>query len=317
MRVADVGETGLIEMLRPFAADAAARLLDDCAVLEVGGVNLAVTTDAHAQGVHFDTERMSFLDIGYRALAACLSDLAAAGADGPPSYLVALGVPGELQAADVAEVYRGMAEMALRTGAQMIGGDTIQSDRLFLSLTAMAAVRNPLSRRRAQVGDRVFVSGVPGCAARDLRRLLSGEAGDAQLLSFLRPMPRLQLGQALARAGASACADISDGLASELRAIARASSVGIFVDEDRLPEVAEVPRADGIDLAYRGGEDFELVFTAPPNVRETILGLSSEHGRITEIGEVTGEARTVRAVRGGRPSAVPKSGYAHHGGGGA
>lgn len=315
MRVADIGELGLIEMMRSFAGADAAGLLDDCAVLEFGHTRLAVTTDAHVEGVHFLPGRMAWRDIGYRALAACLSDLAAAGADGAPGYLVALGVPGAVAMDAVRELYTGMADLGEDVGGQLLGGDTVQSERMFISLTAMATVDRPMSRRGASPGDLVFVSGVPGAAGRALGLLLSGGLPDAAQ-AFLHPRPRLRLGQALRETGATACADVSDGLASELRSIARASGVGIEVHEDCLPLVEGLDRDASIDLAYGGGEDFELVFTAPPGLRLQILSLQQVHGQITEIGTVTAGAG-VRALRGGLWREVPKSGYVHHGGGNA
>lgn len=302
--------------MRPHAGPAGAGLRDDCAILEPECPQLAVTTDAHVEGVHFDPRLMSWRDIGYRALAACLSDLGAAGADGRPAFLVALGVPGELEADAVAELYSGMRELMERTTAQLIGGDTVASDRMFISVTALAAARHPMRRTGARPGDLLFVSGRPGSAAAALQRLQAGERDRTALAAFLRPLPRLELGQALARLGATACADISDGLGSELRAIAQGSRVGIAVDEDLLPPVAGLSRPVGVQLAYTGGEDFELVFTAPAARRDDILRLSSDLCPITVIGEVHA-AEGVTARSGGRPTDAPPPGYQHHRGGGS
>lgn len=241
MRIDAIGERGLIARLRRFAGPAGLDFGDDCALLDLGPLRLAVTTDALCEGVHFDPAVMRYRDIGFRALAASLSDLAATGAGEGARYVVALGLPGDFRVDDALEIYEGMAELGRETGAELVGGDTVASERVFLSITAFAAAPRPLLRSAARPGQALFVSGQLGAAAAGLAALRRG-AGHEAAERFLRPRPRLLLGQALGRLGAGACADVSDGLAAELWAIAAASGVGLLVDEEALPLCAGVPR---------------------------------------------------------------------------
>lgn len=309
MRVDALGEWGLIERLRRYASPEAMGLSDDCAVLDAGpGAKMLVTTDALVFGVHFDPAFMSWRDIGYRSLAASLSDLASSGASGPARYVVALGAPGSLRVQEVEDLYAGMAELGRETGAGLIGGDTVEAAIPFVSITAFAPVERPLLRGGATSGEGVYVSGVLGAAKAGLERLLHGAPpGEAQ--RFLRPLPRVSLGAALARLGAGACDDVSDGLYPELAAIAGASSVGILIDEDALPVVPDVPREEALRYAYGGGEDFELVFTAGAGF-DLPAAQAAAGTELRRIGEVTGApGLTVR--RGGRVEPLQAEGYQH------
>ncbi len=314
MRLDELGEWGLIDRLKRFASPEGGGLRDDCAVVESAGGRMLVTTDALVGGVHFDAAFMSWRDIGYRSLAASVSDLAASGAQGACRYVVALGAPGHLRVEEIEEIYAGMAELGRETGASLVGGDTVQSAVAFLSITAFAPVERPLLRAGAAQGEGVYASGTLGAAAAGLARLLRGEPPETAE-RFLRPLPRVALGAALARAGAGACADVSDGLYPELLAISSASNVGIIVDEAALPLVPDVPTDEALRYAYGGGEDFELVFTAGDAV--DLASLATTGVPMRRIGEVTGGEPGVRVRRGGRVEPLVARGYQHFGGGDA
>lgn len=315
MRLSDVGEWGLIARLRPFAGAEALGFADDCALLQPMGPQMLVSTDAMVAGVHFDPAFMAWRDIGWRALAGALSDLAASGASGDARYTVAIGMPEDFRVEDALAIYEGLSGCAESTGAALAGGDTVASRQVFIAVTVFASTRRALLRQGAGVGDRLYCSGVLGAGAFGLEQARRGAAG-AALDRFLRPTPRLALGRALSEAGATACVDVSDGLYMELKAIADASGVGIEVDEAALPVVADVPRDRALRYAYGGGEDYELVFTGPDDLLERIAAVETGVS-CTAIGRVREAAAGLAVRRQGRSETLAPSGYSHFGGGDA
>jgi thiamine-monophosphate kinase len=221
---------------------------DDAAVVR-GGDRAIVSVDAVVEGVHFDLATHSYADVGHKALATALSDLAAMGVGAGEAY-VALGVPPHAGAADLAELAEAMEALAERSGATVAGGDVTRAPVLFLAVTVTgwAADGDPVIRRDgACAGDRIGVTGTLGGAA------------DLASERARRPQPRLDWGQALARAGATAMIDVSDGIATDAAHIATESGVKLVI------ELAKLPRADGatIEMAAAGGDDYELLFTCP------------------------------------------------------
>jgi thiamine-monophosphate kinase len=314
VRLDQLGEWGFIDRLRTFAGKESGAFSDDCAVIAAGdGCRMLVTTDALIGGVHFDAALMSWRDIGYRALAASLSDLASSGASGPVRYVVAFGAPGDFAVEDALELYAGMADLGGVTGAALVGGDTAQAALPFVSITAFAQVERPLLRGDARPGASVYVSGTLGEAAAGLARLRRGAPPEAAG-RFLRPMPRLALGEALSRLGAGACADVSDGLYPELQAICKASGVGMVIDEEDLPLVPGVPTDEALRYAYGGGEDFELVFTAGSGF-DVSAAAAAGGVSLRRIGEVTDPRGGLRVRRGGRLEPLVADGYQHFSGG--
>jgi thiamine-monophosphate kinase len=244
---------------------------DDAALVRPpSGQSLAIAVDTLVEGVHFLPDDPPD-SIGHRALAVNLSDLAAMGAE-PAWFLLAL----TLATVDEPWLQRfaaGMGGLAKAHGVALIGGDTT-SGRLTVSVTVVGFVPQALALRRdgARPGDAIYVSGTPGDAAAGLAlrqgRLTAPPAGADRLLArFLWPTPRLELGLRL-RGLASACIDVSDGLGGDLGKLCRASGVGAEIDSARLPlsdalrELLPGPRAAA--FALRGGDDYELLFTAPP-----------------------------------------------------
>jgi thiamine-monophosphate kinase len=260
MRLADIGELGLLAELE--SRGLASQLENDAAVVD----GLVVTQDALVEGVHFRLNWISWRELGFRAAAVNLSDLAASGAE-PRGLLVSLGAPADSRVDDVLELYEGIAE----AGVPVVGGDTTRAEAVVLSITALGRSDRVPGRAGARPGDVLVVTGPLGGA---------GAAFREQRL--LRPPLRLAEGRELART-ATAMLDLSDGLAVDAGHIARRSHVRCEIDLER------VPLADGAssdDLGF--GEDYEL------------LAAVAEPGRFDAIGRCTeGEGVEIR-LRGQR-----------------
>ena len=234
----------------------------DCAVLDVpAGARLVVSTDTSVEDVHFRRAWLSPREIGYRATAAALSDLAAAAAE-PLGLLLALTLPVAWRAG-AGEIAEGVAEAARVAGAPIVGGDTTTGAALSLTVTALGAAARPLSRAGARPGDALWVTGALGGPAAALRAWLAGDAPDAtHRARFARPVPRVAEARWLAGQGATAAVDLSDGLAADARHLAAASRVRLDLDADAVPRLAGVELA----LALAGGEEYELLVAAPASL---------------------------------------------------
>ncbi len=273
---------------------------DDAAVLRPPpGEELVATVDAVAEGVHFDG-RFPPADVGWKALAVNLSDLAAMGAR-PLWALVALGVPPGTPAARLAGVARGLAACARAHGVAVAGGNVTRAPALSLTVTVVGAVSPGRALRRdgARPGDAVLVSGTLGDAALGLEP----GAPPALVRRQRRPTPRLALGRALVGL-ASAAIDLSDGLVQDLGHLCAASGVGAALELDRLPRSAAYRRAtrgraDPAAPALAGGEDYELCATVPPGRVAAALAAAAAGGApLTAIGVVT-RRPGVRVLRAG------------------
>jgi thiamine-monophosphate kinase len=276
---------------------------DDAAV--VRGRGYAVTSiDTMVEGVHFRSGELTPAQIGRRALAGALSDLAAMGAEPGEAYL-ALGLPGHSDADATRELIAGASALARECGVTIAGGDVTRAASLFLSFTVVGWVDDPgelVGRGGARPGDLVGVTGALGGSAAGLA-LLNGATVNvtAQTTAKLHaryatPWPRLRAGRALALAGASAMIDLSDGLASDAGHIARASGCVLELSLSELPlapGVADVASALGQSpdaFASQAGEDYELCFCAPPAARAAIesalAGLDDALLQVSWIGRV-------------------------------
>ncbi|MGQ9921774.1 MAG: thiamine-phosphate kinase [Desulfobacca sp.] len=284
------GERGLIDALRrifgPAPAGVVCGIGDDTAILAPQpGQDLLWTIDTLVEGVHFDLSYTSLRSLGWKALAVNLSDIAAMG--GEPQYaLLALGWPPSRGLNQALELARGMQEAAARYGVALIGGDTVAAPAgLTLSLTVLGQVSPGMALRRdgAQVGDEIYVTGSLGLAAAGLEVLRHGlalpsEEQDNLTAAFLRPLPQLAVGRLLAgHRLATAAIDLSDGVASDLEQICLRSGVGAVLLAEALPipwpvsEVAQRLGLDPCDLALKGGEDYQLLFTVRPENRALLL----------------------------------------------
>lgn len=231
----------------------------DCAELDVPtGSRLVVSTDTSVEDVHFRRQWLSPREIGYRATAAALSDLAAAAAE-PLGLLLALTLPADWRDA-AGELAEGVAEAARVAGAPIVGGDTTAGGALSLTVTVLGAAARPLSRVGARPGDALWVTGALGGPAAALRAWRIGTAPDsAHRDRFARPVPRVAEARWLSGQGATAAVDLSDGLAADARHLAAASRVRLELDADAVPRVAGVELAE----ALASGEEYELLVAAP------------------------------------------------------
>ena len=269
---------------------------DDAAVTVPGGAT-ATSVDAIVEGVHFRRDVASPAQIGHKALATALSDLAAMGAEAGETYVV-LGVPEDLGEAECLQLVDGMVALAERTGTTLAGGDVTRAPALTLAVTVVGHAAAPellVSRGGAQPGDVLVLTGELGGAAAGLALLadpalaevLSGETAERLRRRQLEPQPRLGAGRALAAAGARAMIDLSDGLGGDASHLAAASGARLEIEAGSLPlakGVAEVALANGADplqLAASGGEDYELLAALPAErLGEATIG-------IAELGETT------------------------------
>lgn len=287
---------------------AASGIGDDAAVLDLPpGERVVVSTDASVEGVHFRRDWLTATEIGYRATAAALSDLAAMAA-APRGLVVALGIP-ERWLPDVEALADGIGEAARLSGTPIVGGDVTRASELSVTCTVIGSTATPTHRHAVLPGDLIYVTGVLGGPTAALRSLMRGEAVDPMARErFAHPRPRLQEALWLAQHGVRAMIDISDGLASELRHLAVASGLEMRIDADRIP----IMRGCTLQDAIRGGEEYELILTSPQALdandfaRTFALPLS-------EIGRArVSEEPSVIAVRSGGAERVDLSvGYDH------
>jgi thiamine-monophosphate kinase len=303
---------------------------DDTAVLRLwGDIRLLLTTDLLAQDVHFDLRTATFRDIGYKAAVANLSDIAAMGGV-PQAMLVAIAFPPRTAVRQVEQLYQGMMEACRPHGVALIGGDTSSSKQgwfISITMTGTASSRRILYRSGARPGDELWVSGTIGDSLAGLRLLSDGKASALALRhrrrlagQHRRPTARVALGQALARQGlATAAIDLSDGLSGDLAHLCDESRVGAEVEAPALPvspalrAYAVATRSSVTDLAVEGGEDYELLFTARPSARGSLLRLSRQlRCPLTRIGLVAAR-RTGQRMRlaDGSLTSMPRLSYEH------
>ncbi len=287
---------------------------DDAAVLAVpDGKHLLVTMDTLVSGIHFFADDKP-ADIAAKALAVNLSDLAAMGAE-PAWFFLAISLPGQ----DLAwwdDFSTGLLDMATSGDIQLAGGDTTHGP-LSVTITAMGLTEQGSALRRdgARPGDRVVVSGQPGLAAFALQQKLAHrEVSPEVIRPLIRPEPRLALGQAL-RGLASACIDVSDGLAADLGHILKASDCGAELLLKDLPKpaaLAEFDTAARWKLQLSGGDDYELCFTLPPEHEAVLPELQKQSGvALHIIGKITAAGGLKLLQQDGQEFRLDSSGYEH------
>ena len=262
MRLAEAGELGLLAALE--RRGLARAIEDDAAHV---APDLVATQDALIEGVHFRLDWTSWRDLGWKAAAVNLSDLAASGAD-PVGLLVTLGVPGSTELEAVIELYEGIAE----TGVPVIGGDTSEAPGVWLSVTAVGRSARVPGRSGARPGDLLVVTGPLGASAAGFESMRLGLASPVER-AHLRPPLRLAEGQQLAPI-ATAMLDLSDGLATDAAHLARRSGCGVVVELERLPvadgvtQIAKRAERSVWELACAFGEDYELLAALPADGAE-------------------------------------------------
>ncbi len=298
---------------------------DDCALIDVGGRTLAITCDMLIEQRHF----LSATDpaaLGHKALAVNLSDLAAAGAT-PRCFLLALALP-RADERWLAAFAEGLFALAGHFGCELIGGDTTRAPDwrqspgpLTICITALGEVApgQALSRAGARPGDDLWVSGTLGDAALALA-LADGSAQaeatdrDSCAERLDRPMPRVRLGERL-RGVATAAIDVSDGLLGDLGHVAERSRVGARIDWPAIPRseaLCRQPEPIQRRCALAGGDDYELLFTAPPERRAQVLAAGRDASlRVTRIGEILRAAGTAVLDADGANMETPFSAFDH------
>ena len=333
MKVKELGEFGLIDLLAKMAYDVQGKpavsrqkllsgIGDDAAAWQGDASIQLATVDSFIQDVHFSLGMASWSELGWKALAASLSDIAAMG--GLPRYaLVSLALPGDTEVADVTDLYRGMLELAQQYSVAIAGGDTSNAPLVVINITvlgnAIGQDKHILTRSAAKPGDKVAVTGQLGTAAAGLEMLtkkiqFGAEAAACLRKAFLHPEPRIAEGQLLVEQGVKAAIDISDGLISDLSHICQASRVSARVVVDSLP-VNPTVRANfynrSLELALSGGEDYELLFTGSAEVIDRIKTAAS--CPVTVIGKIIADkiGEVTLVDREGKPYKPRKTGWEH------
>jgi thiamine-monophosphate kinase len=261
---------------------------DDGAVLTVPrGDSLVVSVDSSVEDHHFRRDWLTPREIGYRSVAAAMSDLAAMAAR-PLGVLVAISIPAEWREA-LPNIADGIGDAVDQTGTVILGGNLSGGRELSITTTVLGFAFKPLVRSGAEPGDRIYVTGRLGGPGAALAALERGEQPGARARdAYARPRPRLAESVWLAEQGASAAIDISDGLAGDLAHLAAASKISIAVDVDRIPTLDDIDP----DAALRSGEEYELLVTCPREldgeafVRRFAIPLT-EIGRVTARDEET------------------------------
>ena len=342
MLVRDIGEFGVIERLNRMvvgrgAGNEAVRAFpllvdtgDDTAVWQAGEGRELFTTDTMVEGVHFTRETTPWRELGWKAIASNISDVASMG--GLPTFaLITLGLPPDTAVSDIEEMYRGMLEIGEEYGMGVVGGDIVRSPVFFVT-TALTGVtqRQPLLRSTARPGDAVAVSGWLGSSAGGLRLMLdpelaegpdaTGEAAHFLRGAHRRPIPAIQEGQLLAEAGIATAMDVSDGLVDDLGKLCAASGVAARVFASAVPIHPLLRRqfsGDWLRLALSGGEDYVLLFTGPPEVVGRVMPQLREGsaviGTIVAAGELGDTGRVAVVDDAGKELSLSGGGWDHFG----
>lgn len=321
----ELGEFGLIDIISrkvPAAPTVSVGIGDDAAAFQWhnGTIGL-VTTDMLVESVHFDLRFSDPVRLGRKSLAVNLSDIAAMGGK-PSCFLLSLALPETVSVNFIDEFTTGMLGLAAEFGVTLIGGDTCASRGGLVISVTLYGEQEPgriVKRSGARPGDLIFVTGTVGDSAMGLELLRKGHGKGYCIDRHLDPSPRVREGRALAEAGLpTAMIDVSDGLLSDLGHIVDSSGVGALLHQGKIPYSQEF--ASLLDssadkrhaLACGGGEDYELLFTAPGHRRNEITELLSGYGTpVTEIGEITSHRGIVVLSPAGEAVSMDKPGYDH------
>lgn len=330
MKVSEIGEFGLIERLAGLANKTAnvksgqeliIGIGDDTAAYLAGNRLQLATVDSMVQDIHFSLEYTNWKELGWKSLAVNLSDIAAMG--GIPAYaLISLGLPDSTEVEDVVSYYSGMMEIAKKFDTVIVGGDTVRSPVLFVSITVLGSAMSEsriLRRSSAKPGDKIAVTNYLGASAAGLemltKKLKFNVKNTAQLRkAHLKPSPRVVEGQLLMKNGVRCGMDISDGLVGDLTHICQESQVGACINVDLVPIAPVVKSCFGkraMELALTGGEDYELLFTASARTMKKVK--TEIECPVTVIGEITAEniGKVTLIDNYGKPVILGKMGWDH------
>lgn len=307
--VAEIGEFGLIDRIQKILPevdhkDVIIGIGDDTAVIRLDENRaLLITCDIQVEDQHFRLKNISPYQLGRRATAVNLSDIAAMG--GTPTFaLVSLGFPKFFSVTDFDELFKGIHDQLLPFSAIVVGGNISNTEsKLIIDITLIGEVSPTqlLTRSGARVGDRIFVTGrlgESGAGLSVLKKFGNNYPEDFEHIvqKHLQPIPRIQIGQLIARSGfATAMIDISDGIASDLYHICKRSNVGAEIYQEKIPlpsninNIATLTGKSALHLALHSGEDYELLFTIKPNTPMSLINSFATDSAvaISEIGRIT------------------------------
>lgn len=305
MKISELGEFGLIDLIarkikrsRKYQPEAwrgvSIGIGDDAAVWQGANHLEMATTDTLVQDVHFSFKTSTWHDLGWKSLAVNISDIGAMG--GIPKYaLVTLALPGGIRVEDISKLYDGMLKACKKYQVAIVGGDMVTAPLtvITVALWGHLDVTEPLTRSAARPGDQIAVTGFIGDSAGGLALMTENKKAGPDISKYLRkahlqPEPRPAEGQLLTHLNVKAAIDISDGLVADLGHICQSSHVSALIHTDKLPLSPQLKQAFGkraLPLALFGGEDYELLFTAPARIIEKVIKESA--CTITVIGEVT------------------------------
>lgn len=323
MNISEIGEFGFIDAIKEdtlFKPDSVVvGIGDDGAVYQTtDGMDQVSVIDTMVENSHFIIGRTGqWYDVGYKAVASNLSDIAAMGAI-PTHLVLSTAIAPSMEVQDLKELYRGIKDICQRHGVNILGGDTVTSkEGMVITVAAFGEIEKgkALLRSTAQVGDVVAVSHTIGDSGAGLETLLQGIQGyDALKKAHRFPEPQIELGRLLVKHHCHSLNDISDGLASESNEIAKASHVRLVIDK------VKIPLSDGVrqwasevhkspwSYAFNGGEDYELVFTMDPT---DFKSLQREYPAVTEIGTVCQGQGDVLVIDEGTTHLLSPTGWTH------
>lgn len=332
MKISDIGEFGLIDMIsgmvaghRDESAESWKRLLvgigDDAALWKGSSRVQVATTDSLVEGVHFSLKYCDWNSLGWKALAVNLSDIAAMG--GYPLYaFVSLCLPGDILVQDIASFYKGMLDLCSKSGTAIAGGNCSSSNKVVITIAVVGEVEEgkTLLRSGAEPGDLVAMSGFTGLSAAGLQVLqgkvkIVEETASLFKEAFLRPVPRLKEAQFLAGKGVKSAIDVSDGLLKDFNHICQSSKIEAEINTGSVPIhplLKEIFGRKALKLALGGGEDYELVFTASEKILPEIK--AGNGWPVTVIGKVIGKSDAGKLIiRDEKGKVIPweKNGWEH------
>ncbi len=308
MKLTERGEFQIIEHLKKQSRtrpELICGIGDDCSVARIDdNQELLTTTDLLTEGVHFNLDWSELHHLGRKAVSVNVSDLAAMGAQ-PLFLFLSLAIPDNINVDQIDQFLSGFLQASDAYGAVLAGGDTCRSrGGLTISVSAQGVAKKASSimRNGAKTGDDLFVTGTLGDSSLALRQLMAGKNPSRFLLGrHIDPTARIKTGRALAEEGIpSAMIDISDGLLADLEHILNASGVGADVDLAAMPLSRDFQQemntdSDLMDLALSGGEDYELLFTAPPSAQKAISAIAGKTGvSISRIGHIDNSSEGLR-----------------------
>lgn len=326
----DIGEFGLIDRIRTrqreYDEDVVVGIGDDCAVLRRGNILEVITTDCLVEGTHYRPGWLSMEDVGWKAMAVNVSDIAAMGAV-PKHAVITLFLPDCVTPEDIDDLYEGIEACAAEAGVGLVGGDIVKINGPFavsITLSGTCERDDLVLRSGAREGDLIVVSGTLGDAAVGMEYIKAGKppegpAAEYSIARFRRPMARHKESRAIVeKLQPTSMIDVSDGLISDLWHILEMSKAGVSLAAEAIPVSAGVldwcggDRGAALALAIEGGEDYELLFTVNEKHAEALEGVAAETGLdLTAIGKIASKKTGFVLAADGVETAVERGGFDH------